>query len=216
MTRRHHPSMRYRRQLAHLPNFVMQDHRCVLILFVAVVYNASYTTASMRARRMLCGDDVNPGQYPFFANLIVRFPHTAKPLLCGGSLITAETVLTAAHCVYDPVSEQVATYVNITINDYFLMQKERNELLITSSHFDVNHSYKSVGVGSEIVKEGPDLPYDAPVLRVCQESNVLLISSLQTNLAVLLDMLKRRGLASRLMDDQRKCAEEHMMRFKMW
>uniref|UniRef100_A0A915AJ17 Peptidase S1 domain-containing protein n=1 Tax=Parascaris univalens TaxID=6257 RepID=A0A915AJ17_PARUN len=304
----------------------MRDHRCVLVLFLAIVWSASYTTASVRARRMLCGDDVNPGQYPFFANLI-------KPLLCGGSLITAETVLTAAHCVYDPVSKQVATYVNITINDYLLMQNERNELLIISSHFDINHDYRRVkssahdfallylprpvkicqphskfmvtpllfdldsfglavhkivrwsncimlgfgvtdigkpsptlqkmaltdvitvednrgvqllmsrctqtqkacfgdsggpilcsynkkffqiGVSSEIVKEGPDIPYDAPVLRVCQESNLLLISSLQTNLALLLDMLKRRGLASRLMDDQLKCAEEHVMRFKLW
>lgn len=90
------------------------------------------------------------------------------------------------------------------------------ELLITDESWNTGFTVLQVGVGSEIVKEGPDLPYDAPVLRVCQESNVLLISSLQTNLAVLLDMLKRQGLASRLMDDQRKCAEEHMMRFKMW
>uniref|UniRef100_A0A914R8S1 Secreted protein n=1 Tax=Parascaris equorum TaxID=6256 RepID=A0A914R8S1_PAREQ len=87
----------------------MRDHRCVLVLFLAIVWSASYTTASVRARRMLCGDDVNPGQYPFFANLIVRFPHT----LVSFHLPPPEIILYVVLVVHRENSEALSLIVEV-------------------------------------------------------------------------------------------------------
>ncbi|KHN84247.1 Isocitrate dehydrogenase [NAD] subunit gamma 1, mitochondrial [Toxocara canis] len=297
------------------------------------VENPDYTDAAKRIRRIIHANDAHPGQYPFFVNVVARFPHTPQLSLCGGVLLTAETVLTAAHCVYDPDWKQMAAIANVTINDYFLMQKEQNDLLMISSDFDVNDEYKAthssaydialvylprrveicdmtskfmvvplmldlsasqltmseivqwsncfmlgsgitdvgqpsptlqrmvvlsmivgedirrrpllmspasheqracfgdsggpvlcalgtkffqVGVSSEIAEDNPKLSKNASVLRVCRESDLLLISPLHTNLPIMREMMERRGLASRMLEDQLKCAREHYKKFGMW
>ncbi|VDM41291.1 unnamed protein product [Toxocara canis] len=296
--------------------FLMRIFHYSLLPFLIFICSPDYTDAAKRIRRIIHANDAHPGQYPFFVNVVARFPHTPQLSLCGGVLLTAETVLTAAHCVYDPDWKQMAAIANVTINDYFLMQKEQNDLLMISSDFDVNDEYKAVclypqssfldfqfgfpdtasqltmseivqwsncfmlgsgitdvgqpsptlqrmvvlsmivgedirrrpllmspasheqracfgdsggpvlcalgtkffqvGVSSEIAEDNPKLSKNASVLRVCRESDLLLISPLHTNLPIMREMMERRGLASRMLEDQLKCAREHYKKFGMW
>lgn len=56
------------------------------------------TTETKIPNRIINGVEVEPGEAPFMAQLFRRFLFSNR-FLCGGSLITSRTVLTAAHCV---------------------------------------------------------------------------------------------------------------------
>lgn len=51
--------------------------------------------ASQRQPKIINGTDAQHGNYPWMVSLLYNNRHH-----CGGSLITSDTVLTAAHCVY--------------------------------------------------------------------------------------------------------------------
>jgi secreted trypsin-like serine protease len=67
--------------------------------------------------QVVYGGDVAPGQYPFVAAIGYGDPSgefRADNQFCGGSLIAASLVLTAAHCVLGVTPEQMALVVGRT------------------------------------------------------------------------------------------------------
>ncbi|KAJ1963356.1 hypothetical protein GGI12_002098 [Dipsacomyces acuminosporus] len=57
--------------------------------------------------RIIGGESASPDEFPFAASLAIRFSGGIG--LCGGSIISSNVIVTAAHCVFDPITgEQVA------------------------------------------------------------------------------------------------------------
>ncbi|KAH7637109.1 group 6 mite allergen-like protein [Dermatophagoides farinae] len=62
------------------------------------ISSSSSSSNSKIPNRIIGGVDAEPGEVPFITQLFRRFLFSNR-FLCGGSLITSRTVLTAAHCV---------------------------------------------------------------------------------------------------------------------
>lgn len=55
--------------------------------------------------RIMKGRDANPGEFPWFVQVVTTNPRYTREVLCGGSIISKEYILTAANCA-DPADEQ--------------------------------------------------------------------------------------------------------------
>jgi secreted trypsin-like serine protease len=77
----------------------------VAVLVVTALPATGVTTADGRERagddaEIIGGQHPDPGEYPFMVALLRRYePNRHQAQFCGGSLIAADVVLTAAHCV---------------------------------------------------------------------------------------------------------------------
>ena len=58
--------------------------------------------------KIVGGFEVQPGTYPFVVGL--WYKRSTRPF-CGGSLITSNWVLTAAHCVYGKNTDRYFNYI---------------------------------------------------------------------------------------------------------
>jgi len=83
-------------------------------------------------RRIVGGQPAEKNEYPWLVRL-VRF---SGSLLCGGSLISSNTVLTAAHCYRDPSS------IRAVVQDHDVTQDD-GEIIIDVSLFITHPNYDS-------------------------------------------------------------------------
>lgn len=62
-----------------------------------------------------CGKpNVKVNEFPWMAHILVRNP-SGRLLTCGGTLISAEHIITAAHCLIEDGSDRVFRILNITL-----------------------------------------------------------------------------------------------------
>ena len=64
-----------------------------LLVFLAV-------STHQPATAILCGTEARPGRWPWQVLIKIYKDSTENYLMCGGSIISDQWVITAAHCVY--------------------------------------------------------------------------------------------------------------------
>ena len=82
-----------------------------LIFFVACLSEPWFSEA------VYGGQDVtNPHEFPWMARVVSGFPsELPKTWNCGGSIISNSKILTAAHCVLRPRTNETPTFINVIV-----------------------------------------------------------------------------------------------------
>ncbi|CAO1426748.1 unnamed protein product [Diamesa serratosioi] len=77
-----------------------------------------------RNSRIIGGNEAPRNQFPYQAGLLMSIPGSVNTGLCGGSLISNNRVLTAAHCV------DIASSVLVLLGAHMIRQEESTQLRI--------------------------------------------------------------------------------------
>lgn len=106
------------------------------VLSSATVPATLTPTPAPRALAIVGGQPADPGEWPW--QVMVR----PGDYLCGGSLIAADWVVTAAHCMFDEYGNQFApSAVQVKLGEYDRTVPERDEQLIGVAQVIVHEQY---------------------------------------------------------------------------
>ncbi|CAH0625511.1 unnamed protein product [Chrysodeixis includens] len=87
----------------------------------------------MKQGRIVGGSPSEPGQFPYQAGLLATYLNVAGTGVCGGSLISNDRVLTAAHCWFDGVNQ--ANKFTVVLGSVFLFSGgERQDSSVVAVH----------------------------------------------------------------------------------
>lgn len=73
-----------------------------MVLTLLLLGEEAKVCESKRQQRMVLSRNASPGQFPYMVSLVYDKRH-----YCGGSLISANYVVTAAHCVTHLSEQQI-------------------------------------------------------------------------------------------------------------
>ncbi|XP_058829459.1 collagenase-like [Topomyia yanbarensis] len=104
--------------------------------------------------RIINGEDAELGQFPYQAKLLIQTEQGRA--LCGGSLISEEWVLTAAHCVEDARSVEV-TLGAVDLND----QGNDGRTVMNTKKYIIHPDYQAASASNDVavVKLPESVPY---------------------------------------------------------
>lgn len=142
----------------------------VLSLMVASIFQAGIVSASPDPR-IINGNDASEGAWPWMAIIVYAGKDPAQNyFICGGSLISPQFVLTAAHCVSDP-----SFYSGIRVDD-----PSKIETIIGVTTLS-NQNGVRVGVEEIIVHPDYDVntSNDIALLRLKEPVNLRAVSVIQ-------------------------------------
>lgn len=75
--------------------------KCFILIIALQSFNLLSTNEAAKIPLIIDGHNANEGQFPWHAAIYIKFLNKVY-YICGGSLITASHVLTAAHCFLFP------------------------------------------------------------------------------------------------------------------
>ncbi|XP_077303199.1 serine protease 33-like [Lithobates pipiens] len=119
--------------------------------------------------RIVGGTDALDGQWPW--QVAVRNKESSGSYLCGGSLISPEWVMTAAHCIHYPI--QVSNY-KVYLGMYQLDVISPHTVIANVSSIIVNRNYTSTGSPGDIalVRLATPVNYTEYIMPICLPSSI--------------------------------------------
>lgn len=103
----------------------------------------------MRGGRIIGGQEAVPNQFPYQVGLRLTIPGSANQGTCGGSLVTANRVVTAAHCVDIVSSAETVFGAHFILNTNELTQVRRTTPqsgLIWHENYNPQNLINDVGI----------------------------------------------------------------------
>jgi len=105
-----------------------------LYVFLIVVFTILRSNATPGSR-IVGGDEAAEGQFPWMAAIYVT-SSTGTTTFCGGSLISPQFVITAAHCVMNGAS------FTVYLGSNSLSATDQNRVIISTTALYVNEDYE--------------------------------------------------------------------------
>ncbi|KAI5643312.1 trypsin domain-containing protein [Phthorimaea operculella] len=88
---------------------------------------AFFKKAAESGSRVVGGEVAPAGAYPYLAGLIITMPNTPNPSVCGATLVSANRLITAAHCWFDGVRQ--AVQFEVVLGSQFLFSGEGTRIV---------------------------------------------------------------------------------------
>jgi chymotrypsin len=105
---------------------------------------AAIFASNERSSRIVGGVEVTHGQHPYQASILMQFATGAG--LCGGSLIGARSILTAAHC---PIGSS-STLVIMGAHNRLIIEPQQARQTVPAANYHLHAAYNSATLANDI------------------------------------------------------------------
>jgi secreted trypsin-like serine protease len=128
-----------------------------LALLVGVLAPLAGTAHAAPQPEIIGGHQADPGEYPFQVAILRRqVADRFSAQFCGGSLIAANRVLTAAHCVVD----RAANKLDVLAGTNRLAPGGGTRVHVTAKHVHPGYNPRTSGNDLAVLELASPLPYD--------------------------------------------------------
>jgi secreted trypsin-like serine protease len=131
----------------------------------------AFTTPNVRDRRIVGGVEVAPNSHPYQVALHIQFGGGTG--LCGGSVLTVRSVLTAAHC---PIGSS-STLVIAGAHNRNLVEPNQQRRSVPSASYRLHPQYNSANLNNDIailITPTPNFAFGAAVQPTRRPTGALL------------------------------------------
>lgn len=113
----------------------------VIVTLVVLIYFCSCSAFKVKPR-IVDGRPAGPGQFSYYVFLEIELLNGSHSA-CGASIISADWVISAAHCLMN------ARNVKVHFGEYLLNQPEpgHTPILVQSDRFHINSDYPQNDIG---------------------------------------------------------------------
>ncbi|KAJ2951560.1 hypothetical protein O0L34_g13709 [Tuta absoluta] len=105
------------------------NHGIPLAMQMKAEEEAYFKKAAENGVRVVGGATAPVGAYPYLAGLIVTMSHTPNPSVCGSTVISANRLISAAHCWFD--GNRQATQFEAVMGSQFLFSGEGTRMVVS-------------------------------------------------------------------------------------